>query len=131
MKAFHQMRSHGIRTHVVVYGALARPFAYAGDWQEVERIQEWMANDGIAMNDFCLYMLLLSYSRAKPRMGEKAEAAFHKALSEGVQPNDRVLKALSLAVGRVRCGQILDTLGLPNPDFRPAAGGAAKMGRVS
>lgn len=109
MRAFRQMRSHGIQTHVVVYGALARPFAYAGDYEEVERIQCEMLKDGIAMNDFTLYMLLLSYSRAKPRMAEKAELAFHKALSEGIQPNDRVIKALSSAVGRARCGQLLDS----------------------
>merc|ERR1719487_312612 len=116
MTAFRQMRSHGIQTHIVVYGALARPFAYSGDWEEVERIQSEMADDGIAMNDYFLYTLLLAYSRAKPRRGDRAETAFHKALSEGVQPNDRVIKALSSAVGRVRCAQILDQLGLENPE---------------
>lgn len=118
MTAFRQMRSHGIQTHIVVYAALARPFAYSGDWEQVEKIQEEMAADGIRMNDYFLYTVLLSYSRAKPRRGDRAEIAFHKALSEGVQPNDRVIKALSSAVGRVRCAQILDALGIENPETR-------------
>lgn len=131
MQAFRQMRGQGIRTHIVVYGALARPFAYSGDWEEVERIQGEMAADGIAMNDYFLYTVLLAYSRAKPRRGDRAEAAFYKALSEGVQANERVVKALSSAVGRTRCTQILNGLGLHDPALRGAlvGGGVDPPGR--
>lgn len=133
MTAFRQMRAQGIRTHIVVYGALARPFAYAGDWEEVERIQEEMAKDGIAMNDYFLYSVLLAYSRAKPRRGDRAEAAFYKAMSDGVQPNERIVKALSSAVGRARCTQILNGLGLHDPALRGAlvGGGADPPARRS
>lgn len=120
MKAFRKMRSHGIQTHIVVYSALARPFAYMGDWEEVERIQSEMHDDGIETNDYFLYTLLLAYSRAQPRRGDRAEKAFHKALAAGVRANDRLIKVLASAVGRMRCAQILDALGLENPE-RPKA----------
>lgn len=129
MKAFRQMRSQGIQTHIVVYGALARPFAYSGDWEEVESIQREMAADGIVMNDYFLYTLLLAYSRAKPRRGDRAETAFRKALSEGVKSNERIIKVLSSAVGRVRCGQMLDEFGLENPERGPLAGSGADYNR--
>jgi|Transcript_108097 pentatricopeptide repeat protein len=126
MSAFRQMRSQGIATHVVVYGALARPFAYQGDWEEVERIHDEMVADGIALNDYFLYTMLLAYSRAKPRRGDRAEATFRKALNSGVQPNDRVVKALSSAVGRARCASILQSCGLeqliPSPRDAASAG---------
>merc|ERR1719443_166192 len=107
-KVFQQMRSQGIQTHVIIYGALARPFAYKGDYAEVERIADEMVAEGIPLNDHFLYMILLSYSRAKPRKADRAEAAFCKAIAEGVGINERVLKALSQAVGRARCSQLLE-----------------------
>jgi len=110
MATFRQMRSQGIQSTIVVYGSLARPFAYAGEWEEVERILEEMTGDGISMNDYILYTLLLAYSRAKPRQSGRAEAAFHKALLDGVQPNDRLFKVLASAVGRPRCAEILERL---------------------
>lgn len=105
---FQQMKSQGIQTHVVIYGALARPFAYKGDYMEVERIAEEMVAEGIPLNDYFLYMILLSYSRSKPRKAERAEAAFRKAMSFGIKANERVLKALSSAVGRSRCAEIVE-----------------------
>merc|ERR1719453_2082725 len=107
MRAFQQMRSHGIRTHVVIYGALARPFAYKGDYEQVEKIAADMTAEGIPLNDYFLYMILLAYSRAKPRKADRAETAFHDAISSGIQINDRVLKALSSATGRARCAEIV------------------------
>jgi pentatricopeptide repeat domain-containing protein 1 len=106
MKAFQQMRNHGIRTHVVIYGALARPFAYKGDYEQVEKIAADMAGEGIPLNDYFLYMILLAYSRSKPKKSQLAEEAFCKAVSSGIQINERVLKALSSAVGRARCAQL-------------------------
>jgi pentatricopeptide repeat protein len=128
MAAFRQMRSQGIATHVVVYGALARPFAYQGDWEDVERIHDEMVADGIPLNDYFLYTMLLAYSRSKPRRGDRAEATFRKALSKGVRPNDRVVKALSSAVGRTRCANILHSCGLEQliPSPREAAAGGHK-----
>jgi len=82
----------------------------------VEQILEEMAQDGIAMNDYILYTLLLAYSRAKPRQADRAESAFKKAFSEGIKPNDRVIKVLTSAVGRPRCNDILGRLKIPIPE---------------
>lgn len=108
MTVFRQMRNNGIRSHIVVYGALARPFAYQGEWEEVERIAEEMEAEGIKMNDYFLYTMLLAYSRAKPRRPDKAEMVFCDAMAKGLTPNDRIIKALSTSVGRARALQLVD-----------------------
>jgi len=111
MEVFEKMKRRGIKSHIVVYGALARPFAYRGDWAEVERIRDMMlAEDGIKMNDYFLYTLLLSYSRAKPRESRRAEAEFRRAMEGGIAANDNLIKALSSAVGKVKCAQLVKEL---------------------
>eukprot|EP00931_Biecheleriopsis_adriatica_P001503 TRINITY_DN10186_c0_g1_i1.p1 TRINITY_DN10186_c0_g1~~TRINITY_DN10186_c0_g1_i1.p1 ORF type:complete len:632 (-),score=130.51 TRINITY_DN10186_c0_g1_i1:81-1976(-) len=111
MNVFRRMRSHGIRSHIIIYSSLARPFAYRGDWQMVEQIAEDMKQDGFEICDYFLYAMLLAYSRAKPRQSERAEAAVIKALDSGLQLNERVFKALSLAVGRQRALELAGLYG--------------------
>merc|ERR1719401_1317381 len=110
MSIFEKMRAIGIKSHIVTYAALARPFAYSGDWPEVERIAEMLKVDGIAMNDYFLYTLLLAYSRAKPREVARAEATFRSAVQEGMVVNDRIEKALASAVGKGRCAYLIRKL---------------------
>lgn len=106
MAVFEQMREDGITSNIVIYSALAKPYAYRGAYAEVERIAEMMQSEGIAMNDYFLYSLLLAYSRVKPRETARAEAAFVKAMEQGVPVNDRIKKVLASAVGYGRSEQL-------------------------
>jgi len=99
---FEQMRSHGVRLHVVGYAALARPFAHNGDFERVEKIAKIMEESGVASNEYFLYAHLLSYGNAYPKEPARAEAVFKQALARGLPVNDHVLTALTRSVGRNR-----------------------------
>merc|ERR1719277_2952204 len=85
------MLAKGVRPNVVAYASLARPFAHHGDWAEVERIRRDMQANGLAMNEYFLYALLLAYASAKPREAKRAETAFLEAIADGVPANKHVL----------------------------------------
>jgi len=99
---FEQMRSHGVRLHVVGYAALARPFAHNGDFERVEKIAKIMEESGVASNEYFLYAHLLSYGNARPKQSYRAEVVFKQALARGMPVNDHVLTALTRSVGRNR-----------------------------
>lgn len=111
-QVFQQMRSQGIRPNVVAYASLARPFAHRGNWFEVERLEAEMLNEGLVINEYFLYTLLLSYASARPRESNRAEAAFCRAISMNVKPNKHVMTALARAIGRTRCNQLVQELDL-------------------
>jgi len=110
MRVFQRMRAHGLRPHIVAYAALARPFAYRGDWVKVESIRQSMAADGVALNEYFLYAQLLAYAVARPRQTDRAEQCFREALATGMDANDHVVGALARAVGRVRCEELMNEL---------------------
>lgn len=110
LRVFHRMRARGLKPHVVAYAALARPFAYSGDWIKVESIAKDMKADGIATNEYFLYAHLLAYATCRPRQAEKAEECFRQAMQVGVQPNDYVVGVLVRAVGRPRCAELMHEL---------------------
>merc|ERR1719401_38355 len=58
MRIFRRMRAKGLKPHVLAYTALARPFAYRGDWIKVETIAQEMAADGIPRNAYFVYAQL-------------------------------------------------------------------------
>merc|ERR1712173_155368 len=89
-QVFEQMRSKGVKPNVVAYASLARPFAHRGDWAEVERIRRDMQANGLVMNEYFLYALLLAYASAKPRQAKRAETAFLEAIADGVPANKHV-----------------------------------------
>merc|ERR1719373_774371 len=105
------MRSRGIRPNIITYSSLARPFAHRGDWIEVETIMQQMTSEGLAVNEYFLYVLLLAYATAKPRQPERAEAAFLQACSNRVKINKHVTSVLSRAVGSARCQKLLQSTG--------------------
>merc|ERR1719487_1127546 len=109
---FRQMRMQGVTPNVISYAALARPFAHAGNWAEVEKIAEEMQQEGLAMNEYFLYALLLAYANAKPRQAERAEQAFRDARSMRVDMNKHVLTALARALGRAKANQLLQDLNI-------------------
>jgi len=109
-RVFHRMRARGLKPHVVAYAALARPFAYCGDWIKVESIARDMQANGIATNEYFLYAHLLAYATCRPRQDEKAEEVFRQALKAGVQPNDYVVGVLVRTVGRSRCVELMREL---------------------
>lgn len=40
---FRRMQARGIQPHLVTYSALARPFAYKGQWNQVEDMVQLIA----------------------------------------------------------------------------------------
>merc|ERR1719324_1473153 len=107
MRTFQQMRSQGIQPNVVSYASLARPFAHKGDWQQVEQLQKELVLEGLNVNSYFLYTLLLAYASARPRQADRAEAAFRNACHVGIEANKHVLTALARALGRARCHQLV------------------------
>jgi len=107
---FRRMCDNGVEPHIVAYAALARPFAYRGDYVEVERIAKEMASRGIYPNEYFLYAQLLSYATCRPRQDQRAEQCFREALRSGLKANDHVVGALVRAVGRERCGELMQEL---------------------
>merc|ERR1711865_206000 len=103
----HQMRMQGVTPNVVSYAALARPFAHKGDWQEVESLSTQMMSEGLEMNEYFLYALLLAYASAKPRQAERAEQVFRDAKSMRIELNKHVVTALARAVGRSKANQLV------------------------
>eukprot|EP00747_Dinoflagellata_sp_TGD_P211290 gnl/TRDRNA2_/TRDRNA2_84528_c0_seq1.p1 gnl/TRDRNA2_/TRDRNA2_84528_c0~~gnl/TRDRNA2_/TRDRNA2_84528_c0_seq1.p1 ORF type:complete len:622 (+),score=121.91 gnl/TRDRNA2_/TRDRNA2_84528_c0_seq1:140-2005(+) len=111
LKIFNQMRTNGIKPHIVAYAALARPFAYKGDWAMIEEIAAWMSAEGTVINDYFLYAQILAYGTSRPREPQRAEEAFRAAMKIGLKANDHIASALSRAVGRERCGELLTEFG--------------------
>jgi pentatricopeptide repeat protein len=109
-KIFQRMLDNGIKPHIKSYSALARPFSYGGDWVEVERIADEMSESGVQSNEYFLNAQLISYAIAKPRQDKRAEQCFRQALGSGMEPNDHTITALTRAVGRVRCIELMREL---------------------
>jgi len=128
---FERMRSRGLHAHIVAYAALARPYAYRGDWGEVERIALDMDEHGIAPNEYFLYAHLLSYATARPRQAQRAEQCFRDALSRRLKANDHVVSALARAVGGDRCVELMDELcqGRALPSSFPGGMGGSRPAR--
>eukprot|EP00933_Yihiella_yeosuensis_P051406 TRINITY_DN49337_c0_g1_i1.p1 TRINITY_DN49337_c0_g1~~TRINITY_DN49337_c0_g1_i1.p1 ORF type:complete len:568 (+),score=132.56 TRINITY_DN49337_c0_g1_i1:186-1889(+) len=114
-EVFARMKANGVKPNLVSYASLARPFAHSGDWQEVERIEEEMTKSGMKMNEYFLYTLLLAYASGKPRQADRAEAAFRKAISQGLEANKHVMMALGRALGRAKSAQLARNLGISTP----------------
>jgi len=132
MRVFQRMRANGLRPHIVAYAALARPFAYRGDWIKVESIRQSMAADGVVMNEYFLYAQLLAYAVARPRQTDRAEQCFREALATGLEANDHVVGALARAVGRGRCEELMNELcngrEVPSQPQRRMASGGVRPG---
>merc|ERR1719440_1111241 len=122
MEVFKRMQYQNIKPHIVAYAALARPFAYKGEWKTVESISNDMMTNGVKPNEYFLYAQLLSYATCRPRQAERAENCFRQALRLGLKANDHVVTALARAVGRDRCVELMDELcqgrSVPNTGVR-------------
>ena len=110
---------NGIRPNVVCYSALARPFAHNGDWRFVEDLAKQMTSQGLRMNEYFLYALLLAYAKGQPREESRAEHAVRKAYAEGVDINQHIVTVLVRAVGRMHSRQILRDLRIPFDYTKP------------
>lgn len=111
MEVFQRMRLRGIKPHLVTYSALARPFAYRGQWREVEELALQMQSEGHRANDYFIYAQLLAYATAKPKQSERAELCMREAVESGVLPNEHMFNGLSRAVGRKRAHELCQELG--------------------
>lgn len=107
LRIFNNMRSEGLTPHIVAYAALARPYAYRGDWVKVENIAQTMAADQVENNEYFLYAQILAYGVARPKQPERAEECFRQAIASGMKANDHVAGALCRALGRGRCQAVL------------------------
>jgi len=110
MAVFNKMRANGVRPHLIAYAALARPFAYRGDYMEVERIADMMVHEKLQPNDYFVYAQLLAYATAKPRQAARAEACFRSFKQTGAKENDYVIGVLARAVGSARCQELTSEL---------------------
>merc|ERR1719387_1712452 len=106
------MWSRGVLPNIVSYASLARPYAHQGNWMRIEELAEKMESEGLIMNEYFLYTLLLAYASARPRQGDRAEATFRKASIKGVKINKFVLTAAARAMGRIRCNELVIELGV-------------------
>lgn len=113
LQVFRQMRSRGIQPNLVTYSSLGRPFAHQGEWCEVERIRCEMAADGLVMNEYFLYTILLAYANAKPKEVHRAEHVFQEAVALGIKVNKHIITVLGRAVGRPRAAKLLQALDEP------------------
>lgn len=112
---FRRMQARGIEPHVVTYSALARPFAYKGQWNQVEDLAVAMRKAGHRPNEYFVYAQLLAYATAKPKEVKRAEAYIREAVQDGVVPNQHIFAGLVRALGRKRAIDLLTELGQKIP----------------
>eukprot|EP00927_Polykrikos_kofoidii_P072521 TRINITY_DN68625_c0_g1_i1.p1 TRINITY_DN68625_c0_g1~~TRINITY_DN68625_c0_g1_i1.p1 ORF type:complete len:570 (+),score=89.95 TRINITY_DN68625_c0_g1_i1:101-1810(+) len=107
-----RMKSKGVKPHVVAYSALARAFSWSGNWKKVEAIVAEMEGAGVPYNEYVLFSLLMAYASGRPKQPERAEAAFRKAMEDGVPTNAHICGALARNIGRPRSNEIMKELSL-------------------
>merc|ERR1719321_2099054 len=112
---FAHMQQNGVTPSIVTFTSLARAFARCGEWTEVEKIGSAMDDQGIAMNDYFLNVLLSAYATARPRQLQRAEAAFRSACKSGVVINEYVKNSLSKCLGKGRAAELIHELDLEKP----------------
>jgi len=110
LDVFRRMKSKGVRPNVISYAALARPFAHRGNYRQVEKLLQDMRADGLVMNEYFLYVMLVAYASARPRQSQRAEDTFCDAVTAGVEINDHVHNGLVRAVGRARATELAQEL---------------------
>jgi len=110
MAVFKRMKSKGVRPNVISYAALARPFAHRGNYRQVEHFLDDMRTNGLVLNEYFLYVMLVAYASARPRQSQRAETVFREAVAAGVEVNDHVHNGLVRAVGRVRANELVQEL---------------------
>merc|ERR1719468_633892 len=110
LAVFKRMKGKGVRPNVISYAALARPFAHRGNYRQVEKLLEDMKADGLAMNEYFLYVMLVAYASARPRQSQRAEETFREAVAAEVEINDHVHNGLVRAVGRARATELSQEL---------------------
>ena len=107
-KVFALMQQRNIRPNIVTYTSLAQAFAKRGMWYEVEVLGDSLEQEGLHVNDFFLYTLLIAYAKATPKQTSKAEEAFLRLVKTGrVELNSHIMSGLRRAVGRSRCDYLV------------------------
>merc|ERR1719160_20384 len=97
-----EMMERGHPADLVAYASVARLFSRRGDWAKCEAFADQMKREGVRMNEYFLYTLLLSYGNGQPRQCSRAERAFRDAVAAGVKANDHVQGALRRVLGPAR-----------------------------
>ncbi|CAE7459056.1 unnamed protein product [Symbiodinium natans] len=107
-KIFALMQQQNVQPNIVSYTSLARAFAKKGMWHEVELLGSSLEQDGLFVNDFFLYALLLAYAHAMPKQAARAEATFVRFVQSGqIRINKHIISGLHRAVGHTRTKQLL------------------------
>lgn len=118
-RAFQRMKQCGLKPNIVAYASVARLFSRRGDWAQCEAFAEEMRCEGVPMNDYFLYTLLLSYGSARPRECKRAEATFRDAVAAGLDANDHVQGALRRVLGVPRSKTVIEEV--TGKEMAPAA----------
>jgi len=96
----------------------ARPFAKRGMWVEVEQITAQVVQQGLAINEYYLNVMICAYAAAQPKQAQRAEAALRSASKAGVQLNEYIMNSLERVLGRSRAAELVRELGLKKPTKR-------------
>eukprot|EP00439_Symbiodinium_sp_Y106_P004942 s7317_g1.t1 len=110
------MEAVGVLADTVTYSSLLDACAKQGDPERAQQIFEIMRQqgDGLFVNDFFLYALLLAYSRSWPKQKDRAEASFLRFVQNGkIRINKYIVSGLHRAVGvdSSECHQCMAELG--------------------
>merc|ERR1711964_634203 len=95
---FQEMLSAGIAPSIVTFTSLSKPYVRAGDWIRMERMMQELEEYRVPVNEFFLCNILSAYANAKPHPeAQRADAAFRRAVANGLSVDDYVLNALARA----------------------------------
>merc|ERR1719263_2717110 len=105
-----RMIEAGVEPNLYSFSAVARPFARAGNWEQVESFKEELLERGLKVNDYFLNAMLVAYVQAKPRQTSKALTAFKEAVADGVVVTDHVFNHLARVLGRSQAADVVREL---------------------
>merc|ERR1719473_1449951 len=111
---FTSMKAHGIAPSEITYSTLARGFAKAGDYKEVESICDMFYADGYPLNSYMFGILLSAYANSPSQKKEKqrAESLFRPAVSIKIPVDSFALSSLDRILGKQQVSALLAELAI-------------------
>jgi len=95
------------------FTAAAQAYSAHGSYADVERIFDDMRLLGMDLDEFCFTTLINSYTRARPRVCDRAIAALTEYVSKGHVLGSYPTHALRQCLGPPRLEAVFSQLGLP------------------
>mmetsp|Transcript_113442 Transcript_113442/g.315895 ORF Transcript_113442/g.315895 Transcript_113442/m.315895 type:complete len:269 (-) Transcript_113442:170-976(-) len=100
-------RSAGLVPERHNYTDIAQVYATEGEYSDIERLFAEMEDQGIAMDESNVSLLLAAYSLATPRPSQRAETALRKLTARGLQVTEPQLAMLRDIIGDQRLEELL------------------------